>query len=233
MSVRHNDKFSGWYRRAVIAIFVTLAIYLLTYPADPHPYTDGAIERWELHRDAVGRVQFLGISVGETRLIDTRNRLQTAPEVGLMISAVNGAPRRQLEAYYRDVEGGELILTLEDSAKLIERIEAARFNPYEYDSGTQRLSVPVHLLHSVGQLTVTGVTFITDDNYPIETLRARYGPARQYRREASGERHWVFHRWGMDVTQAPGAPTVIQVVDPRDLARLTAPLGADTVAEVP
>ncbi len=224
MAIRPNDRFTAWYFRAVIAIFVSLWLYLLAAPDGRVPLGNGAIETWQLHRDATGRVHFLGIAVAEARLVDVSNRLQLAPDVGLMTSRLAGHTRRQIEAHYSDIEGGDLILTLESPPNLVEKISAARFNPYRYDSGTERLGIPSPLLHDVGKLTVNGVTYVADQQYAIEALRSRFGPPQPYSHNETNERHYLFPDYGMDVTSVPGASTVVQIVDPRDIERLTAPL---------
>lgn len=56
-------------------------------------------------------------------------------------------------------------------------IEVARFNPYEYNSGTVRFSVPARLLRDVGQLAVSSMACVADGALPMERLQRQFSPA--------------------------------------------------------
>lgn len=204
-------------------LLVTLGIYL-TPPADTIPSRDAY--PWHIRKNPDGSSRFFGITPTQTTLHDLEKRFGVPAEVTLF---VKDSGHRQLEAFFSSINlsgmYAKLVLSFDVDQGTLEKLYEHGERISKLPSGDRKVTLNDTGKHQVEQMPVASVTFISSVKLDPNVLQSRFGQPEQKLKDPESEAvHWLYPQKGVDLVVNPNGGVVIQYVQPKDFARVSAPL---------
>jgi hypothetical protein len=212
-------------------IILVLLFALTVYAFWPRGHNDmEAAKSWNLNVDNNGRLQFMGITLGETRLAEAEKLLHVKSSRALFVenqkdNGQSNGTAGQLEAFFDNLDhDAKLVLNLTASDTLLSRIRERAYHPMDYPNGNHRVGIAPEDQGLIDELTAGSLTYLLAARYNAQSVHALLGPPAQEITLKSGEQHWLYPNFGLDFISPDKGSSVMQMVPPAAFDKLLAPL---------
>jgi hypothetical protein len=209
-------------QKILIAGLLVLTVYAF-WPRDNDQVP--AIEKWHLSVDAGGATRFMGLMLGESALIDAQLRFDEPGEVAIFAGRKGPGKKLQMEAFFADLpDDGRLILNLNASPELLEKIIKTGHRPIILPNGTTKFSIPPEFVKEVRRLTIGAITFLPPVRLDRKSFEAVHGPAEANIGTGDGNLHLLYPNLGLDFIRGEDGMDILQFVPLNRYEELVAPL---------
>lgn len=207
--------------KVLYAVLIALAIYTL-WPTESGHEPATASRVWGAHINERGKLDVLGVVLGETTLKQAETVLHTQSERALFLELKEGKPRKEtLEAFFpTSPDRAKIIIELDASPELLEQIKQHAYNPMAFPSGNAKLEIaPEHNADVEAQL-VKSFTYIPPISLTTEMVEQHFGKSERQITDSDGNHHLLYPALGLDVVIAREGNPLLQFVPPSDFERL-------------
>ena len=207
--------------KILYAILIVLAIYTL-WPSEGD-HDNSSIRIWNAHINEQGRLNVLGVALGETTLKEAEAILHTQSERALFLELKEGQQQKEtLEAFFpTSPDRAKIIAELDAPADLLERIKSRAYNPMAFPSGSAKLEIAPEHNADINALPVKSLTYIPPVSLTPAMVENHFGKSSQQITDSSGNHHILYPALGLDVTIAKEGSPLFQFVPPNEFDRLT------------
>jgi hypothetical protein len=206
--------------KILYAVLIALAVYTL-WPTETNR-DNGTIRIWDAHVNEQGRLNVLGVVLGETTLKQAETVLHTQSERALFISLKEGQPQKEtLEAFFpTSPDRAKIIIELDASPELLERIKGNAYNPMAFPSGNAKLEIaPEHNADVEAQIAKS-IHYIPPLNLTTEMVEQHFGKSEQLIVDSDGNTHLLYPALGLDTIIPRDGNPLFQFVPPTEFERL-------------
>ncbi len=183
--------------------------------------------KWLIEIGSDGNSKIFDMVPGRTTLAEARRILREQGETSLFRSAEGTLA---LETYFQKVflSGlrADFILTTEADTQTLQRIYDAGLRVSQLGGGTHKVRLSAEDLSLVDGLPIGSITYLPSATLDGELVTSRFGQPDQKISEEKGVTHWLYPKWGLDVTIDPEGKDVLTYVAPSQFSRILAPLEA-------
>jgi len=195
-------------QKILIAGLLVLTVYAF-WPRDNDQVP--AIEKWHLSVDASGATRFMGFD--------------EPGEIAIFAGRKGPAKKPQMEAFFADLpDDGRLILNLNASPELLEKIIKTGHRPIILPNGTTKFSIPPEFVKEVRRLTIGAITFLPPVRLDRKSFEAVHGPAEENIGTGDGNLHLLYPNLGLDFIRGEDGADILQFVPLNRYEALVAPL---------
>ncbi len=194
-----------------------------------------SIRVWNAHVNEQGKLDVLGVVLGQSTLKEAEEVLHTQSERALFVDVKNNEHLGDtLEAYFpTSPDRAKLFLELEASDELIARIKKRAYKATVYPSGNLKLAVAPEQMAEVEATQVKSLTYRPPISLTPETVEKNFGPADKKIKDGDGNIHIMYPALGLDVVIAREGKPLLQFVSPADFDRLLELLDAGDSQKTP
>ena len=205
------------------ALLIALAIYTLWPSSSNHDDSTVTTRIWDAHVNQQGHLNVLGVVLGETTLKQAEATLHTQSERALFLGLQEGQPQKEtLEAFFpTSPDRAKIIIELDASPELIERIKGRAYNAMAFPSGNAKLEIAPEHNAEVETLITKSLTYIPPLNLTPEMVEQHFGKTTQQIVDSDGNIHLLYPALGLDVVIAREGNPLLQFVPPTEFERLS------------
>lgn len=207
--------------KVLYALMIALAIYTL-WPTESGHEPAATSRIWEAHIDEQGKLNVLGVVLGETTLKQAETVLHTQSERALFLELKEGKPQKEtLEAFFpTSPDRAKIIIELDASPELLERIKQRAYNPKAFPSGNAKLEIAPEHNADIEAQVAKSFTYIPPISLTAEMVEQHFGKSEEQITDRDGNHHLLYPALGLDVVIAKEGKPLFQFVPPADFARL-------------
>lgn len=215
-------------KKFIIAIlafaFLALAIGMLI-PGGNTPQNQTL--PWQIEHTVDGATRVFGLTLGQTTLQQTEQRLRSAAVINV-IDSTDKPP--VIEAYFDNVTSGglsaQMVMEIEAPAEQIQAMLERGARISTLASGARKVSLSDDDLALVRRLSIFSITYLPRIRLQPDLIRQRFGEPAQRIVEPSGDiTHWLYPNLGLDIALHDTGRAVLQYVTPSRFSELRRPLG--------
>lgn len=187
---------------------------------------------WNVTLSPRGNSQLLGITLGESTLLDAQRRWKEAAEITLFLPKQGDA---KVEGYFERVTLGgiraSIVTEIEVTPEQLQQLTDQGARISTQGDGSRKITLNGAGLEIVEQSTINSLTYLPKANLQPEVIKKRFGiPLETFRIEKDQLEHWVYPHIGLDIVVSEERKEVLQYVPPADIERLLKPLREQATA---
>ncbi len=210
--------------KVLYAVLILLAIYTL-WPSDTGhdiSHDTGAIRIWDAKVNEQGRLNVLGVVLGETTLKQAETVLYTRSERALFVALKEGQPPKEtLEAFFpTSPDRAKIVIELDASPALMARIKSNAYSPMAFPSGNAKLEIAPEHNAEIDNQVAKSLTYIPPLDLTPEMVEQHFGKTTQQIVDTDGNIHLLYPALGLDVLIAREGNPLLQFVPPAEFERL-------------
>ncbi|MBD3671775.1 MAG: hypothetical protein HUJ29_13480 [Gammaproteobacteria bacterium] len=212
----------------VLILVVLAALVFLFWPsAEKGPRQSGRVLLpWDLELNESGRVEVMGIEIGQSTLEDARKSLATRSEVALFQDKDDG--HLSAEAFFSEVTSGHLsgriILSLNIDSKQLHAMAERASKRKPMESGNLKMLPNGQDMDVIADSVIQSVTYIPYIDLDDEIIRMRFGEPQEVVSGEFGIKHYLYPQRGLDILLDSNGKEVVQYINPQDFGKLVKPL---------
>ncbi len=180
------------------------------------------IHVWKAHVDETGRVNVLGVVLGQSTLKEAEAALHSQSERALFVEMENESVKREtIEAFFpTSPDRAKIIVELDAPEDLLARIKQRAYNPMAFPSGNLKLEIAPEHSAELEQLSARSLTYIPPVSLDMVTIEHQFGvPAKQIR-DLDANLHLLYPDLGLDVVLPREGNPLLQFVPLDNFDRL-------------
>lgn len=211
-----------------------LFLYTL-WPSQNIEEKAASIKIWNAHVNEQGKLDVLGVVLGQTNLKDAETILHTQSERALFIDVQDKEHKGDtLEAYFpTSPDRAKLFLELDASEELINKIKERAFKATVFPSGNAKVAIAPEQMGDVETSVVKSLTYVPPISLTPSLVEKNFGKADRRVNDGNGNIHILYPALGLDVVIAREGKPLLQFVSPDSFDRLLDLLDVDESIKVP
>jgi len=215
-----------------LAVLIFFTLWSSNQDADK---SSASIRVWNAHINEQGKLDVLGVVLGQSTLKEAEEILHTQSERALFVDVKDNEHKGDtLEAYFpTSPDRAKLFLELVASDELIAKIKKRAYKATVFPSGNVKLAVAPEQMAEIETTVVKSLTYRPPISLTPETVEKNFGPADRKLNDGDGNIHLLYPALGLDVVIAREGKPLLQFVAPADFGRLLELLDVDDSQKTP
>lgn len=217
-------------RPIILSVFAATVLSLLAFLLLIPPTLDqGTADLpWRIERDAAGRTQVFGLTLGVSTLAQMRARLGEDGEINLFHRPGEIEPY-QVEVFFKDIElhqlRADIVATLAVPGTVLSAMYERGLRISQLGSGSKKIRLDPPDIETLLTYPIRTLTYLPRIHLDRALIERRFGcPAERVKEPESEIVHLLYPARGLDIARASDGSVVIQYVNVSDFARIRAPL---------
>ncbi|MCK7576134.1 MAG: hypothetical protein MZV65_09680 [Chromatiales bacterium] len=195
----------------------------------PDPIEDEVVRLpWLIERDADGRPQIFGFTLGSTTLAEVRQVFREDGEINLFRSP---GPSGTLaaEVYFEQIhlEGlrADFVLTLDADQATLAAMYERGLRISQTGSGSRKVKLDPRDSEHLATHPIRAIVYLPKARLDEALIEQRFGvPSRRITESETGIVHWLYPERGLDIGRNADGRVVMQYVNPVDFGAILEPL---------
>jgi hypothetical protein len=195
----------------------------------PDPIEDSVTRLpWLIERDAGGRTQVFGFTLGATTLAEVRQVFREDGEINLF-QTPGPSGTLAAEVYFEQIHlerlRADFVLTLDvDQATLVSMYNRG-LRISQTGSGSQKIKLDPHDAERLAERPIRAIVYLPKARLDAALIEPRFGtPSQRLTEPETGIVHWLYPERGLDIGRDAGGRVVMQYVNPADFSAILEPL---------
>lgn len=207
--------------KLLYAGLILLAIFTL-WPKNEEQ-KPASIHVWNAHIDDNGHLNVLGVVLGQSNLKQAETALHSQSERALFVEVKNGNIEKDtIEAFFpTSPDRAKIILELDASDELMERIKERAYKPMAFPSGNVKLEIAPEQTAEIEALVAKSLTYIPSVSLDPAHVEEQFGKPFDQLTDIDNNLHMLYPALGLDaVIQTKDKKALLQFVPPNEYHRL-------------
>ncbi len=213
----------------LVAPLVFWTLWTLLSPSSSEKETTK--RAWNAIVNDHGQLSVLGVTIDETSLKEAEKILNSHSERALFMNPQESGKKPVIEAFFPKMpDGSKLILNLNASDELIERVIKTASNPMAFPSGNIKFKISKEHLETIEALTFSSLTAIPRIKVTPQMLFNQFGTPQQ-QIPKNDIMHSLYPEIGLDAILDKSGEVMLQFISPSNFQKTLESLGVTSKPE--